>query len=422
MLARDFNPGTDPGGFDFERWMKKDPMAAAYTVLKDERKLRDLIVEALALARTPQVREWLVANAGKGQRPDVRDRMIRLLAASEDPLDRVALEELLARERSVWGRVMIVSALGEGGHAAAAPMVLRALADREWPVRAAAIAAIRRLGLRDAEAIRALLGGLDKEESRLRLELRDALVQATGRIGGLSYSPWAEWWASVEGDWVAPASPAAVVALPEDEEVGRLLGIPTASKRIVFLVSRALVMGEPARRRETDNEGRPSPEPSVDTAMNVATWELEQALATLPHDAEFNVIVYGRELHPWSKRLKKASKDSKKKAVKFVRQFAPEGGSALGSALEAALSIDLPRNVSDLALGEGDGVDTICVIGDAYGQPGRLASRDGLRAECERIFRLRRVIVHAIVATKGTGAIHEIVRASGGRIRTLDRP
>ena len=32
-------------------------------------------------------------------------------------------------------------------------------------------------------------------------------------------------------------------------------------------------------------------------------------------------------------------------------------------------------------------------------------------AESERIFRLRRVIVHSIVATKGSGAVHTIVRA-----------
>ena len=86
MRARRFNPGTDPGGFDFGRWMEKDPMAAASGVLRDERKLRDLIVEALNSTRTPEIRKWLADNAGKGRRPDVRDRTVRLLAASDDPL------------------------------------------------------------------------------------------------------------------------------------------------------------------------------------------------------------------------------------------------------------------------------------------------------------------------------------------------
>ena len=69
-----------------------------------------------------------------------------------------------------------------------------------------------------------------------------------------------------------------------------------------------------------------------------------------------------------------------------------------------------------------DDIHTILVIGCGYGSAGRLASRDGLKAETGRIHRLRRVIVHALITGKGRGPIHDVVEVTDGILRTLDRP
>ncbi|MHC4860356.1 MAG: HEAT repeat domain-containing protein, partial [Planctomycetota bacterium] len=324
-VAIRINPGVDPGGVYWDRWLTGDSMPGARGVLADEKKVRDLILEALRSVKTPAVREWLVDNAGRDRSVEVRARTVRLLAESKDPLDLVALEELLVGEHSVWGRTMIVGAIGAARTPGAGPLVLRTLGDKAWSVRAAAIAAVRGLGLGDADAVDALIEALEKEDGRLRLELRNALCATTHMAFGLDPAAWRGWWEEQRAEWT-PRGTATSVPDIDPEEVGEFFGIPTASKRIVFLVGRAQAMSAVVKRRELGNDGKPSPEPKVDTALAIAAWEISEALATLPRDAEFNVIVFGSEVHVWSKKMRRASKTERESAVKFVSKFTPDGG------------------------------------------------------------------------------------------------
>ena len=137
-------------------------------------------------------------------------------------------------------------------------------------------------------------------------------------------------------------------------------------------------MKEATRRRATANDGSPSPEPAVDTALRIAAWELEEALKTLPEDALFTVIVLDQRPRFWSKKLKKVTKDAIKSAPRFVLIKGEKGGGYSRAAVEAALMLGVKRKVDDIALaGPGD-IDTIYMLwGHTKGY--------------ERIIRLRRV-------------------------------
>ena len=137
-------------------------------------------------------------------------------------------------------------------------------------------------------------------------------------------------------------------------------------------------MKEPTRRRATANDGSPSPEPAVDTALKIAAWELEEALKTLPKDALFTVIVLDKKPEFWSKKLKKVTKDAIKSAPRFVLSKGEKGGGNSRAGVEAALMMGVKRKADDIALaGPGD-VDTIYLLW-------------GYTKGYERIIRLRRV-------------------------------
>ncbi|MHC5011007.1 MAG: HEAT repeat domain-containing protein, partial [Planctomycetota bacterium] len=328
------------------------------------------------------------------------------------------LAERLSRERDVWGRVLIVDALGAAKTEGARPIVLGALFDDAWPVRAAAFSALQALEARDAEVIEALLAALERETGRLRMDARNTLSAVTGQAFGIDPAAWRAWWGAARDGWTPPAAPAPVARVPADG-LSRCFGVLTASKRVAFLVSRSQTMAEPIKRRATGNDGEPSPEPAVDTALRIAAWELEEAIAALPEDAEFTVLVYGEELEPWSKNLKRWSAGAASKVARFLSRFEPDGYSRHGAALEWALAREQPRGLDDLAFGTPEGVDTIFLVGDTYGVADLTGARDGLPAALTRIARFRRVVVRTITVKSGGSVLRGVASATGGGTRYL---
>jgi HEAT repeat protein/VWA domain-containing protein len=405
-LTIDINPGVDPGGLYWERWMTGKAYPAARSLLADEIKIRDLVVEACARIRTPVLLEWFARNTRSHAQSGVRERMARALVLGGKTEDVNQVGSILGGEKRVWARASFLDALGARGGPAATPFVLGALGDPEWPVRSAAIAAMRALGRRDIPAIDALLASLQIEQGRLRLEFRDALAEATGQSFGLAPEPWKTWWAANREGWTPPEEPATVP--PLTEELPRLFGIPTASHRIAILVSSGSHMMSPVTRRPVGNGGEPSPRPEVDTALKIAAWEILEGLGTLPKDAQFTVIVYGAKPVFWSRKLKPARKGSVKSARGFVSKFEPDGGSNLNTALLAALRMGITRKVDDIALAGAGDVDTIFVVGSAWSHKPPKDSNGVPRIGGHRLGRLRRVAVHSV-----SGSLAKMLEALG---------
>jgi len=385
----DINPGVDPGGVYWDRWMSKYEIPAAGRVVADERKLRDLALEGCAKLMTPEIATWLLRMAESHEDNVVREQMIAVLAKSGKPENAAALGRIFQAEPLVWVRVTILDDLAAAKAPGAEPFVMRALADEAWPVRSAAYDAIRDLWLAEVETVDALVAAMAEEDGRLRLEVRQLLAALTGQTFGLEPEEWKLWWGANRETWSAPA--AAVKVEPFTEGLPRFCGRATASKRIAFVISRGKHMLEPAKRRPVANDGTPSPEPAVDTAMKVAAWELEETLASLPGDALFTVIVVGREASVWSKKLRRPTRDQRKAALRFVRKWKPEGVSFVSRGASAALRLGIPSKIEDIALGGAGDVDTIFTIGGSVaGQSNSLA-----RSFWHRVRRLRRVVTFA---------------------------
>ncbi len=388
------NPGVDPGGVYWQRWMGKHELPAARGVLTAEQRVKDLALAGCVKLMTPDVKDWLAKHAESHEQIWVREEMVAALAKSSDVGNVTSLGRILDAEPEVWARVMIVLALGEAKAPGSDVFVLRALADEAWPVRSAAISSVRMLGLRDTGAIDALVARLEADDGKLRLEARNALAVATGKGFGLEPEEWRDWWENARPEWKERAAPTKIEEYTEG--LPRFCGSATASKRVVFLVSRGAHMAEPTKRRSNGNAGQTSSAPTVDTTLRIAAWELEQTLQRLPEDALFTVILYGAEPKLWSKKLKAPTRDSRAKAVRFVRKAAPEGRSVLATAMDATLRIGVAKRVDDLALaGVGD-VDTIFVVGGTLNAVGSLGGPLSGKAVVPRVRRLRRVDIRVV--------------------------
>jgi len=421
ILRIDINPGVDPGGIYWKNWARGE-LSAAGRILSTEEALRDQILAALRNFTSPELRNWLLRGAASDDEA-TRLRMLETLARSQDAECVAILVAKYGAARATGERVLLARMLGKSGAPAAAAALRASLADPEWCVRAAAIAGLRWFGwedykkpwgLRDAITIEALILALEREKGRLRLEVRDALMVATGHAGGIDPGTWSAWWESKKPGWKPRAGSAKLTPIPL-AEVSRFFGIRTTSRRVVFLISRGESLERPVRRREKANDGGVAPEPKIDTAYRIAAWEFEEALATFPEEALFSVIVYGERMHVWSKKLKPAKKANRESAVKFVRKYRPGGGADLGTALETALRIGMRKSEADLTCGGEDSPDTIMVVGGNSARPGSLMGPGGLKMVMKRLTKRRPVRVHGVCVWPSS-VLRDVVSATGGTL------
>jgi hypothetical protein len=392
-------------------------------VLRAEETLRDAILVALREFTGPELRHWLARGADDRDEAE-RARMLEALARSRDPACVAELVSRVQGARSDGERAFLVRFLGKSRDPAAAAALREALSDPYWGVRSRAISALRVFGwesykepwgLRDGITVEALVLALARETGRLRLEARDALMVATGHVEGVDAKAWSAWWEGAKPDW-KPRSKAADLKPVAIGTVSRFFGIPTTSRRVVFLISRGEVMQKPLRRREKGNDGSPAPEPKIDTRYRIAAWELEEALATFPDDTLFSVIVYGEKVHAWSKKLKPAKETNRESAVKFVRKYRPDGPADPGLALLAALRIGMPRSERDLRVDGEETADTIFVVGGSHHRDG-MSDTGGMVATMKRVTACRPVRVHAVTVEGRRGDLKDTAVASGGTAR-----
>ncbi|MCI0339691.1 MAG: hypothetical protein L0216_00835 [Planctomycetales bacterium] len=407
------NPGTDPGSASWKNWVRGLETGAAQTVLADEEKLRDHVLERLRTLRAPAIRKWLVDAVRSDKRPAVRCDAARALAGSGDAAAIRDLLDVLGSEKTAWLRVLILDALGAAKAEGVAPDVRAALRDDSWPVRAAAISAARALSLRDAETLDALVAGLGGAEGRVRHDFRDALADATGQGFGLDPAPWKDWWARSRAGFAGPATKPPPP--PPEPSLPSFFGIPFASRRVAFLVSYSECMATPIRRRELGATGHPSVMPPVETRLRVALWELVETFRVLPKTVQFTVLLYGSGAQAWSRELRPATDENTAAAHAFASRVKPDGGAVISDALEAAFRVGQPPG-TDPAYGTGpNGVDTIFVVGTDSDGSQSFGERPGVLREIRRINRLRRVVIHTIVLGTQYTDVEPLGRENGGQ-------
>ncbi len=365
----------------------------------------------------------------------------RLKATDSVPAVLKVLEE---REPAV--RIAAIDTLGEIRNPEANPAVLARLASSLWQERSAVIGALAKL--RQKESIQPLIDLLSTENGRLIDDALAALLSLTTFDLGHKPERWQETWNRVKDQFVVPTEEEIRKAreafenakLRYDPGSDDFAGIPTKSKRILYVVDISGSMEEPLLDREKFRlQGRTY---SSFVKMEVVKHELARTLENLDDTVFFNVIAFATKVKPWKKRgLVQANILNRKAAAKWVLSLQPIGGAsqnlkkkaglALASggglgktntyeALMTALEAKAAQAGYDTDLGSP--VDTIYFLSDGDPTAGEITEIDRILQEVNRVNSLRKIAIHTINIgrnERGKILMKELARMNDGQFIDL---
>jgi hypothetical protein len=363
--------------------------------------------------------------------PDACDQLARLLITKLEQENDLAADVLsiemaapvrsgrvmvplmtLLRERTIAVelRLALLVGLGRRGDASAAPAVVPSLDHPDWRVQDEAIEALRRFHQRSS--IPLLIARLEHATGRVRDDLGTALQSLTGERLAADAATWRGYWERTGGNAAMPAHPAqrdreALLsgAAQSDAAPGgtEFFGLGTYSRRIAFVLDVSGSMRQPALIG-TDR---------TRTKLDVARSHLRQAIAQLPSDAVFEILLYAGTVRGCFGRPTAVDDLSRRTATEFLETTLGDGTDIHG-ALQAAFALAEPAGRA--AAGASPAIDTIFFLTDGEPTAGRVQAPELILREVASWNRVRRIRIHAI----GVGADHdrvflaELAAGSGG--------
>jgi hypothetical protein len=237
------------------------------------------------------------------------------------------------------------------------------LKGANWVMQSAAAEALGAIAV--PACVRPLVEALSKADGRLRDDIRQALVNCTGQQFPADYEDWKKWYeehrAEFEAEGAKPlAKQPAGKADPADDP-GTYYGIPTLSKRIVYVLdvsgSMELEIGGKGVATPKEGEEEQARGPKVEIAKN----ELKNAIRKLPDDACFNIVVFNHKVRTWQEKMVQAKQDTKNDAYKFIRDLKASGSTWTYGALKEAFRF---AGIGAADPNYASGVDTIFLLSD----------------------------------------------------------
>jgi von Willebrand factor type A domain/HEAT repeats len=429
--------GRDPGAVSIPNTLLAQISAARQEVerlqksVDAEHKIRVALatntgawIEGLSEEDRAEVLEDLEEGALTDKDFTVRIYWVEALAATSLSSASRLLHLRLTAEKDRRVLPAVIDGLADQAGDRAVEDLARLRHDARWQIRATAIAALGRIG--SPQAIPLLIDWFETEDGRLRGDLGDALELLTGKDFGANEIRWREWWdtngatfvpprdrdqpgneAPEEdpGDGTAPLPPdddPAPPPPPAGEDHPSFYGIDILSKRILFVIDISNSMNQPVSAGNAER-----------TKVDVAKYELKNAILGLPEDAAFNIIFYHHEVFQWRKGIVAAKGKDRRAGVQFVEDMIADGNTNIHDALELAFHI--------VGMGARDknyeiGADTIFFLSDGIPNRGKITDPVMILEEVKRWNQLRRVKIHAV----GVGSDHQaafmkaLADASGG--------
>ena len=396
-------------GLALENEKLTTPAAAALSAMSEEQAL------ALLGDKSPRVRIAALAAVGPNERA-------RLGTSDKHPLVRAAaLGALMAYPPDEVKET-----------------VFRALRDKAWNVRALAVEICVRAEL--LEAVGPLIAALEHETGRLRKDIDDALHALTKAQFFGDVALWKNWWKQNKARVLAEAA-----KRPHKEPLGlpsawkrrgskagsddskrkgftsAFYGIPTVSKRVLFLIDISRSMTDPSQARPatttTKRKKTRYPAPKGSAKIDIAKWQLHRAVEALPKDALFNILVYSESYKVWESAPVPAKNSNKSKAHKFIESIHANGVTNICDSIDkgfelagTALYAYDPKNAEPPA-------DTLYLLSDGDPNRGRITDLDRLLEDIRRRNPPGALVIHAVGIGEAAGSsfLRALAEENGGR-------
>lgn len=375
------------------------------------------------------VQRAAAAALGKLKATTVVPELVKMLKANDDTV-----------------RIATLDALGQIGDGSANAAVLEQLSDPRWQVRSAAVNALG--NLRHKDSIPALIDRLDLEDGRLRDEIGDALLSLTTFDFDDNVEKWRSWWEKMKDRFVVPTAEEIKKAREEAEKAALryqpgsddFAGIPTKSKRILYVVDISGSMEDPLLNREKFLlQGRTY---KSFVKMEVVKQELIRTIENLDDRTFFNVIAFATKVKKWNDRgLVPGNILNRKSAAKWVDSLQPIGGQSQNLKRAAGLSaaaggaegktnfydalmtaLDAKAAQAGYDTNLGSQVDTIFFLSDGDPTAGPMTENERILAEVRRVNQLRKIAINTINIGKndrGKLLMEAIARENGGTFLDL---
>ena len=228
------------------------------------------------------------------------------------------------------------------------------------------------------------------------------------------------------GTWDFPAAgPEAGAPSEADPErkgnpTSSFYGIDTGSRRVLFVVDISKSMEDPAVARPPTASGPKDPfaSPLGNARIDVARWQLHRAVAALPKDAAFNIVVFSESYKSWQDSMVEASPAVKARAHAFIDGLKPNGVTNIADSLDEAFDLAGagPMAVPPKGAAQGLAVDTVFLLSDGNPNRGRVSDLPVLLEDVLARNRAARLVFHAVGIGEVAGSefLASLARRTGG--------
>ena len=172
----------------------------------------------------------------------------------------------------------------------------------------------------------------------------------------------------------------------------RFYGLPITSDCITLVIDTSGSMNDLASQT-TRQDAR--------TRIEVARQELLGLLEELPESTRLNIIFFNSGVHTWRRGILDLDRRQAASAAAFVESRTAGGATNLYGAVERAL--------------EDDEVDTIYLLTDGEPTTGRFTEPGEIVMQARRLYRERRVVIHAISIGRTSELLQQLAGDTGGR-------
>ena len=299
-------------------------------------------------------------------------------------------------------------------------VVMKALADKEWQVRAAAIESVRLL--RFKEAVQALIDRLREEEGRLRGDVYLVLKELTFSQYEDDPDMWQKYWDRAKDRFEMPDLAKVMEERKRRKASGTryanasasFAGIPTKSRNIIFIIDVSGSMETQVVEIERFREG--GRDYNSFQRLEIVKKELADTIDGFDENVNFNIQAFATNIKWWKKRLVRANILNKNSAKEWVSRLKPIGGASAGFRARAGLKANTlqegkTNTYGALMAGLGapedpneeiskktfkEKVDTIYFLSDGQPTEGKIVDVAEIREMVRRVNQVRKVIIHAI--------------------------